>query len=322
MAQAGMVYKMVVQAEGLTKTFKDFWRRPKVHAVRGVNFNAASGEILGLLGPNGSGKSTILKMILGLLVPSAGRLRVFGQSPRHVPSKERIGYLPEESYLYPYLTAEEIIAFYARLFNLSSAERRVRVDQLLDMVGLNLARRRQVGEFSKGMLRRVGLAQALINDPDLIVLDEPTAGLDPEGCRQVKDLILALARRQKTIILSSHLLADMEDICDRIAILYNGSIVIQGAVQNLLEQHESYRLELSDLAPDVLAKALTVLQREIGRAVTLDHPRRTLEAFFLEAVEQASQQAPEQTGVMQSSGLAGYLFRDPSGKTDKHDCCQ
>jgi len=309
----------IIQAEALTKTFRDFWHRPKVRAVNGVDFSVVPGEIFGLLGPNGSGKSTILKMILGLLVPSGGRLRVFGLSPRHVRSKERIGYLPEESNLYPYLTAEEILHFYAGLFDLSRPARRLHTEQLLDMVGLRHARRRQVGEFSKGMMRRIGLAQALINDPDLIVLDEPTSGLDPVGCRQVKDLILALARRGKTILLSSHLLADTEDICDRVAILCNGVIVVQGAVRDLLERRESYRLVFSSLAPDLLDKALVALRREIGVTPEVDHPTRTLEAFFLEAVERARQQTPVYTGVAPTSGIADYLFQKPVEGTKEKD---
>jgi ABC-2 type transport system ATP-binding protein len=285
-----------------------------VRAVNAVDFEVRPGEIFGLLGPNGSGKSTILKMTLGLLAPSRGQLQVFGLSPRHVRTKARIGYLPEESTLYPFLTAEEILAFYAELFDLDRAERRRRIDQLLDMVGLGHARRRQVGEFSKGMLRRIGLAQALINDPDLVVLDEPTSGLDPVGCRQVKDLILALTRRGKTVLISSHLLADVEDICDRVAILCDGHIVVQGAIRELLERRESQRLVFSDLPAERLAKVLEVLRRETGLNPAVDHPARTLEEFFLEAVAQARRQAPQATGVAATDGLAEYLSRK-----DRHE---
>ncbi len=300
----------VIRAEKLSKVFRDFWHRPKVRAVTDVDFEVLPGEIFGLLGPNGSGKSTILKMLLGLLVASRGSLQVFGLSPRHVRSKERIGYLPEESPLYPFLTAAEILDFYAGLFDLGRAERRRRIDQLLDMVGLSHARHRQVGEFSKGMLRRIGLAQALINDPDLVVLDEPTSGLDPIGCRQVKDLILALARRGKTVLLSSHLLADVEDICDRVAILCDGVIIVQGPVRDLLERRESQRLLFPDLPPAKLAKALEVLRRETGLTPALDHPKRKLEEFFLEAIEKARRAAPRHTGVAATSGVADYLVRD------------
>ncbi len=297
----------VIRAERLTKIFRDFWRRPKVRAVAGVDFEVRPGEIFGLLGPNGSGKSTILKMALGLLVPSSGRLRVFGCPPRHVRSKERIGYLPEESDLYPFLTAGETLDFYASLFELSCAERRTRVDQLLDMVGLRHARDRRVGEFSKGMLRRVGLAQALVNDPDLVVLDEPTSGLDPVGCRQVKDLVLALARRGKTVLVSSHLLADVEDVCGRVAILCDGVVIVQGAVRDLLERRQDQRLLFPGLAPDRLARVLEVLRRETGLTPSVDHPSRTLEQFFLEVVESARQQASRPSGVGPTAGVADYL---------------
>ena len=189
----------IIRASELTKVFRDFWHRPKVRAVDHITFSVARGEVFGLLGPNGSGKSTTIKLILGLLHPSHGQLAVLGHSPRDVKSKARVGYLPEESYLYPYLTSEETLDFYGRLFDLSPAERRNRIGQLLDMIGLGHARHRVVGEFSKGMARRIGLAQALINDPDLVVLDEPTSGLDPIGCRQMKDLIRTLAARGKTV---------------------------------------------------------------------------------------------------------------------------
>src|ERR1051326_1683356 len=204
--------EIVVAGQGLTKIFKDFWGRPKARAVDNVGFEVRRGEVFGLLGPNGSGKSTTVKMLLGLLYPTKGHIEVFGHSPRHVATKSRIGYLPEESYLYRYLNSHETLNFFGKLFSLSNQQRQQRAEQLLEMVGLTQTRTRAVGEFSKGMQRRIGLAQALINDPDLILLVEPTAGLDPIGCGEVKDLIVALARRGKTVILSSHLLADVEDV--------------------------------------------------------------------------------------------------------------
>ena len=222
---------VVISVQGLTKVFKDFWGRPKAKAVNNVDFEIKRGEVFGLLGPNGSGKSTTIKMLLGLLYPTRGHIEVFGHSPRHVATKSRIGYLPEESYLYRYLNSQETLDFFGNLFNLNSVERRKRADQLIEMVGLNNARNRQVGEFSKGMQRRIGLAQALINDPDLVILDEPTAGLDPIGCREIKDLIVALAKRGKTVILSSHLLSDVEDVCDRVVIYYGGRIQAKGTLQ-------------------------------------------------------------------------------------------
>src|SRR3954462_10663204 len=186
--------EVVVSIRGLTKVFKDFWGRPKARAVDDVNFEVRRGEVFGLLGPNGSGKSTTVKLMLGLLYPTKGHIEVFGHSPRHVATKARIGYLPEESYLYRYLNSRETLDFFGNLFELPKGDRENRAQQLLEMVVLSQTQLRAVGEFSKGMQRRIGLAQALINDPDLVILDEPTSGLDPIACREVKDLILALAR--------------------------------------------------------------------------------------------------------------------------------
>ena len=176
----------VVQTAGLCKTFKDFWRRPRVHAVKDLDLTIRPGEVFGLLGPNGSGKSTTIKMLLGLLYPSKGRIAVFGKPPTDVAVKARIGFLPEESYLYRFLVAHETLDFYGRLFRLPGKIRRERIDRLLDMVGLRHEAKRPIGEYSKGMARRIGLAQALINDPEFLILDEPTAGLDPMGVRQIR----------------------------------------------------------------------------------------------------------------------------------------
>lgn len=297
----------IIEAERLTKVFRDFWLRPKVRAVNEIDFVAGPGEVFGLLGPNGSGKSTTLKMILGLLRPSAGSLRVFGLPPRDVKSKARVGYLPEESYLYQYLTPVETLNFYGRLFDFDAATRRSRIEQLLEMVGLQYVRRRLIGEFSKGMARRLGLAQALINDPDLIILDEPTSGLDPVGCRQIKDLIRTLAGRGKTVILSSHLLADVEDVCDRVAIMCNGRIIVHGRIRELLEERERCRLTFPPLPPGVLEKAIETIRRELGLTPEIDHPTRKLEQYFIEAVEQARRLDIIQTGVAQTAGVADYL---------------
>jgi ABC-2 type transport system ATP-binding protein len=224
----------VVSVRGLSKVFKDFWGRSKARAVDDVDFDVRRGEVFGLLGPNGSGKSTTVKLLLGLLNPTKGHIEVFGHAPRHVQTKSRIGYLPEESYLYRYLNAKETLNFFGNLFHLPRIDRARRSEQLLEMVGLSQTLTRPVGEFSKGMQRRIGLAQALINDPDLVILDEPTSGLDPIGCREVKDLIIALARRGKTVILSSHLLADVEDVCDRVVIYYGGKVQAIGTLKELL----------------------------------------------------------------------------------------
>jgi ABC-2 type transport system ATP-binding protein len=290
----------LVEISGLTKVFRDFWRRPKIHAVAGLDLSVRRGEIFGLLGPNGSGKSTTLKILLGLLHPSEGTVRVLGRSPRDVRTKRDIGYLPEDSYLYHYLTARETLAFYARLFGLGRVARRERIAQLLDLVSLTHAADRPVGEFSKGMARRVGLAQALINDPQLVILDEPTAGLDPIGCRQVKDLVLALAARGKTVLLSSHLLADVEDVCDRIVILYNGRICAQGEVAELLARREQVSITVPSLPPEEMKGLLKLIRERIGREPRLDHPSLNLERFFLEVVQQAG------AGAGQPGGGSGH----------------
>lgn len=298
----------VIVVQHLTKVFRDFWRRPKVRAVRDVSFEVRAGEVFGLLGPNGAGKSTTLKILLGLLHPTSGTVQVLGRSPRDVKTKQRIGYVPEESYLYPFLTSQETLEFYGALFDLDRAERRRRIEQLLDMIGLRHARRRPVGEFSKGMARRIGIAQALINDPELILLDEPTSGLDPLGCREVKDLIRALAQRGKTIVLSSHLLADVEDVCDRILILYNGQVQAQGTIHELLEERGRYRITLpGDCPPPVLQRILELVRAELGREPDVDHPRRDLEQFFLEVVERARRETAEASGVGPTRGVAEYL---------------
>lgn len=232
----------IVRAVGLTKVFRDFWGRPKAKAVNDIDFEIGQGEVVGLLGPNGSGKSTTVKMLLGLLYPTGGRLTVLGRSPRAVETKREIGYLPEDSYLYKYLTAEETLDFFGSLFSLSRADRRNRIDQLLDMVGMSHARHRRVGEFSKGMARRIGLAQAMINDPAFLILDEPTSGLDPLGCKEVKDLILALKKRGKTVVITSHLLSDIEDVCDRVIILYGGKVRATGCLNDLLTVTDENRI--------------------------------------------------------------------------------
>src|ERR1700760_1520177 len=252
--------EVVVSVRGLTKVFKDFWNRPKARAVDNVDFDVRRGEVFGLLGPNGSGKSTTVKLLLGLLNPTKGHCEVFGHSPKHVQTKARIGYLPEESYLYRYLNSRETLDF----FELDKGDRNNRAEQLLEMVGLNQTRMRAVGEFSKGMQRRIGLAQALINDPDLVILDEPTAGLDPIGCREVKDLIVALARRGKTVILSSHLLSDVEDVCDRVVIYYGGKIQAQGTLNELLAKPDSLRITTPVLPRETLEQVLALIRKDIS----------------------------------------------------------
>ena len=300
----------IVRAVGLTKEFRDFWGRPKAKAVNDIDFEINPGEVVGLLGPNGSGKSTTVKMLLGLLYPTGGRLSVMGRSPRAVETKREIGYLPEDSYLYKYLTAEETLDFFGALFNLSRADRRNRIDQLLEMVGLAHARRRRVGEFSKGMARRIGLAQAMINDPAFLILDEPTSGLDPLGCKEVKDLILALKKRGKTVVITSHLLSDIEDICDRVIILYGGKIRATGSLNELLTVTDENRITTPALPPAAMARLVELLRSSLdGENFRIDHPRRTLEEFFLDVIARAKSDSVETAGVVGGGKIAEYLAK-------------
>jgi len=310
---------VVISVQGLTKVFKDFWGRPKAKAVNNVDFEVKRGEVFGLLGPNGSGKSTTIKMLLGLLYPTRGHIEVFGHSPRHVATKSRIGYLPEESYLYRYLNSQETLDFFGNLFNLNPVERRKRADQLIEMVGLNNARNRQVGEFSKGMQRRIGLAQALINDPDLVILDEPTAGLDPIGCREIKDLIVALAKRGKTVILSSHLLSDVEDVCDRVVIYYGGRIQAKGTLQELLTTPDVTRITTPVLKRETMSRVLEIIRSEVREdAVSVDNPTQNLESYFLGVVERARAEETTTSGAV-AGGVADYLRADEKEEHPSQD---
>ena len=307
--------EVVIAVRGLTKVFKDFWGRPKARAVDNVDFEVKRGEVFGLLGPNGSGKSTTVKMLLGLLYPTRGHIEVFGHSPRHVATKSRIGYLPEESYLYRYLNSHETLDFFGNLFSLPGAEREKRAGQLLEMVGLSQTRTRAVGEFSKGMQRRIGLAQALINDPDLVILDEPTAGLDPIGCREVKDLILALARRGKTVILSSHLLSDVEDVCDRVVIYYGGKIQAMGTLKELLATPNVVRITTPVVSRETMERALEIIRRDVdGAKIRIDNPTQNLESYFLDVVNKARQAAEQTSGATSGHRVAAYLSDDGGAK--------
>ncbi len=300
----------VVACQGLTKVFKDFWLRTRARASDNLTFDIRAHEVFGLLGPNGSGKSTTIKIILGLLRKTAGRVSVFGRPPSDVSVKKRIGYLPEESYLYPFLNARETLDYYGKLFELERRVRLRRVDELLDMVGLTAAQHRSVREYSKGMQRRIGIAQALINDPDLLILDEPTTGLDPIGTRQIKDLILGLGRRGKTVLLSSHLLADVEDCVDRMIILYGGRIRAEGTCESLLEARHRTAIEADALDDATLAEIDRVI-RERSRGekavIRVSRPRQKLEELFLDIVEKARAERLETSGAMHGGGTASFL---------------
>ena len=281
-----------VVTEKLTKIYRDFWGRPKVVALDGLNLSLERGEVFGLLGPNGSGKSTTIKLLLGLIFPSRGKATVLDRPAGDTRAAEKLGFLPEESYLYRFLNAEETLDFYGRLFRIPRASRKRRIHELLDLVGLDAkARKRPLREYSKGMQRRIGLAQALINDPELILLDEPTTGLDPIGTREMKDLILLLKKQGKTVLLCSHLLADVQDVCDRIVILFRGKQLRLGYVSELLEDRDILQLQVRG-ASEQLRKTLekAIASDPNAKLVDVSHPTSTLEELFLRVIQ-------EQTGA-------------------------
>jgi ABC-2 type transport system ATP-binding protein len=279
----------VLRTVHLTKVYADFWGRPRVKALDDLSLEVRAGEVFGLLGPNGSGKTTTIKLLLGLLRPTAGDAFVFGRDPGDRSVKARIGYLPEETYLYRFLDADETLRFFGRLFALPEAVIRQRAGELIELVGLGRARKRRLGEYSKGMARRLGLAQALINDPDLVVLDEPTSGLDPIGSAEVKDLIVRLKRQGKTVLLCSHLLADVEDVCDRIAIVHQGVLRECGPVGELLRDDRRVTVELDRPTPE----RLEAIKAAAGESLLgVAPPRERLEAHFRRIVAGPSGQPP------------------------------
>jgi ABC-2 type transport system ATP-binding protein len=300
-----------VETFHLTKIFSDWWGRAKVYAVDDLNLQIRYNEVFGLLGPNGSGKTTTLKLLLGLLHPTKGRSIVLGGDGADPKINARIGFLPEESYLYRYLNARETMDFYGRLFGLPARVRRMRIEALLDMVGLTAVANRPVGTYSKGMARRIGLAQALINDPDLLILDEPTTGLDPIGTRQIKDLILKLAERGKTVLLCSHLLADVEYVCDRIAILYGGKIQAQGEVEDLLQQTDKKQIITDAISDTAVEKIKQIVQAEHADCV-VSSPMERLETFFIKTVAVAQEQARPTSGAVSTTKLGDFLAGEPA----------
>ncbi|MFN7769319.1 MAG: ABC transporter ATP-binding protein [Planctomycetaceae bacterium] len=278
----------VIVTRNLTKTYRDFWGRPKVKALNSLSIDVKRGEVFGLLGPNGSGKTTTLKLLLGLLFPTDGEVSILGRPATDVSKNEKIGYLPEESYLYRFLNAEETLDFYGRLFDMPASVRKERTRELIKMVQLDHAKRRQLKEYSKGMTRRIGLAQALINDPELILLDEPTSGLDPIGSRDMKDLIIGLKERGKTVVMCSHLLADVQDVCDRIAILDGGELKVFGRVQDLLKDQGVTQIKTSKLPPEAMKEVEAVLQKHGSKVMEVDNPTATLEELFIKTVRESA----------------------------------
>jgi ABC-2 type transport system ATP-binding protein len=276
-----------VETRNLTKVYKDFWGRDKVRALDDLDLTIHRGEVFGLLGPNGSGKSTTIKLLLGLIFPSRGTASVLGYPAGDTAINERVGFLPEESYLYRFLNGEETLYFYGRLFKIPRRELKRRVPELLDIVGLDQkSRKRKLREYSKGMARRIGLAQALINNPDLVLLDEPTTGLDPIGTREMKDLIVSLKQQGKTVLLCSHLLADVQDVCDRITILFRGKKMVEDEVRELLQVRDVTQIEARGMTPAQLDEIRQYMTRMGVQDPRITNPTTTLEDLFVRIVRE------------------------------------
>lgn len=284
-----------VAVRGVTKVFPIPFQRRSVVAVRDLNLEVAAGQIYGLLGPNGSGKSTTLKIILGLVSPTRGTSEIFGRDSSLAASRESVGFLPESPYFYKYLTGAETLRFYGKLCGLGGAKLRGRVEELLELVGLTSARDRRLGGYSKGMLQRVGLAQALVQEPRLVVLDEPTAGVDPAGAREIRDLICDLKRRGITILLSSHLLGHVQEICDRVGILANGVLVREGALSDLLAIENQTDVVLENASPELLREIATLTAKSGARLIEQTRSRTSLERLFLEATQSSGNGATRKT---------------------------
>jgi len=272
-----------VSIENLTKIYPVHLRKERVVAVRKLNLEVAAGQVYGLLGPNGSGKSTTLKILLGLVTATGGTAKIFGRDSRHFDSKTEVGFLPENPYFYKFLTAEETLKFSGKLCGMGGRKLRERIDELLALVGMEDARHRRVGGYSKGMLQRIGLAQALIQSPRLLVLDEPTAGVDPAGSRQIRDMILDLKARGITILLTSHLLEQVQEVCDRIGILSRGDLVREGRLEDLVSIRNQTEYLVEGASPELAARIRELVQQSGAALVDVRNPEQSLEKVFLEA---------------------------------------
>ena len=278
-----------VAVHGLTKIFPIPLRREKVTALRDLNLRVEPGEVYGLLGPNGSGKSTTLKIILGLVSPTAGRTEIFGVDSGLVASREAVGFLPENPYFPRYLTGIETLYFFGKLCGIRGVALRKRVDELLRLVDLTNAQDRRLSTYSKGMLQRIGLAQALIHEPKLLILDEPTAGVDPAGSRQIRDLIVDLKRRGITVLLSSHLLSQVQEVCDRIGILAKGVLVREGRLEDLTAIENQMALVIANAPAELIREIESLIDRSGANLVEHRRSATTLEQLFLKATEERGQ---------------------------------
>lgn len=279
-----------VAVENLTKVFRGQLGRKAFVAVRDLSFTVQPGEVYGLIGPNGSGKSTTMKVVLGLLAPNAGKTSIFGRNSAKVDSRQDVGFLPENPYFYKHLTGMETLLFYGRLCGLSGESLRARAKEMLALTGLENAADRRVGGYSKGMLQRIGLAQALIHEPRLLVLDEPTAGVDPAGSRKIRDLIIEFKNRGITVLVTSHLLEQLQEVCDRVGIMANGLMVSEGRLDDLIAVENQTELVLEDASPELLARIRELVAADGGKArlLQMGNPRTTLERLFLKATEDSS----------------------------------
>lgn len=274
----------IIQTKNLTKVYKGFWTKQKVTALNGLNLTVKKGEIFGLLGPNGSGKTTTVKLLLGLIYPTIGAVHILGRPSTDVRIKNNIGFLPEETYLYKFLNADETLDFYGQLFNIPKIIRKKKADYLIKLLGIESARKRPLKQYSKGMLRRIGLAQALINDPELVILDEPTSGLDPIGTKDIKELILDMKKHGKTIFMCSHLLADVQDICDRVAILNKGELQVIGSVKELISKKDIVEIAAKNLSKDTINEIEAFINKKNGEVISIGNPTATLEELFINIV--------------------------------------
>ena len=274
-----------IRTEHLTKKYDLGWRKGRLLALDKLNLRVREGEVYGLLGPNGSGKSTTLKLILDLIAPTEGEAWVFDVPCRKVVSRLHVGFLPENPYFYRYLTGAETLEFYGRLCGMGGASLKRRVEELLELVGLVKARDRRLSGYSKGMLQRIGLAQALIHDPKLLLLDEPTAGVDPIGSKDIRDLILRLKGMGKTVLLSSHLLAQVQNVCDRIGVLNLGQLILEGDMQTLISDQRRLSITVQDLPEAARMRVEEAVRTAGATVVSVEHPQTTLESLFLAALE-------------------------------------
>ena len=280
-----------VAVEGLTKVFPVPFRRKSITAVRDLNLRVEAGEVYGLLGPNGSGKSTTLKIILGLASPTRGRTKIFGRDSSLVESRQAVGFLPENPYFYKFLTGEETLRFFGKLCRVNGSRLKSRVRELLELVGLTNARDQRLSTYSKGMLQRIGLAQALINEPKLVVLDEPTAGVDPAGSRDIRNLIVDLKQRGITVLLSSHLLTQVQEICDRVGILARGVLVREGHLEELIAIEKRSELVLENASEALVKEIEKLAANSNARLIECRKSTTTLERLFLEVTQESESSA-------------------------------